>query len=156
MRLLDRFRDGIRHHSDDQSESHRQDPIRLATAAILLDIAYADGAITLARDGDLLGYLKRAFSLGDDMARDLVHAAEDIRSKTIDHYSLTSVIRKNSSLAERIEIVKTMWRMVYADGRLTDYEGYLVRKLADLLGLEHRVMIDAKLAVFQEMGRATD
>ena len=29
---------------------------------------------------------------------------------------------------ERIDIVKTMWRLVYSDGKLTDYEGYLVRK----------------------------
>ena len=46
-----------------------------------------------------------------------------------------------------------MWRMVYSDGRLTDYESYLVRKLADLLGLEHHVMIDAKVAVLDERGR---
>jgi len=43
-----------------------------------------------------------------------------------------------------------MWRVVYSDGTLTDYEGYLVRKLADLLGLEHRVMIDAKVSVLRE------
>ena len=50
------------------------------------------------------------------------------------------------SLEDRIDIVKTMWRIVYSDGRLTDYENYLVRKLSDLLGLEHHVMIDAKVA----------
>jgi len=45
-----------------------------------------------------------------------------------------------------------MWRMVYSDGKLTDYENYLVRKLADLLGLEHRQMIETKVSVLQEMG----
>jgi uncharacterized tellurite resistance protein B-like protein len=58
------------------------------------------------------------------------------------------------SLAERTEVVKAMWRMVYADGKLTNYEGYLVRKLADLLGLEHKVMIEAKVAVLGERGEA--
>jgi uncharacterized tellurite resistance protein B-like protein len=53
---------------------------------------------------------------------------------------------------ERIEIVKAMWRIVYADGRLSDNENYLVRKLADLLGLEHHVMIEAKVSVLQERG----
>jgi len=53
-----------------------------------------------------------------------------------------------------IEIVKAMWRIVYADRKLTDYENYLVRKLADLLGLEHHVMIDAKVAVLRELGMA--
>jgi uncharacterized tellurite resistance protein B-like protein len=153
VRLLERFRRGVCEEADERGSS-RQDPLRLATAAILLDIAYADGTFTPSEDGDLVGYLKRAFALGEEAARELVNAAEEIRRRTIDHFSLTNLIRKNSSLSERIEIVKTMWRMAYSDGKLTDYENYLVRKLADLLGLEHHVMIDAKVAVLEEMGRS--
>src|SRR5262249_40349583 len=103
-------------------------------------------------DGDLVGYLKRAFALSDDEARDLVAEADELRARTIDHFALTNFIRKNSTLAQRIEIVNTMWRIVYSDRRLTDYENYLVRKLADLLGLEHHVMIEAKVAVLRELG----
>jgi uncharacterized tellurite resistance protein B-like protein len=49
--------------------------------------------------------------------------------------------------------VKTLWRLVYSDGSLHEYENYLVRKVADLLGLEHHVMIDAKSAVLRELGK---
>ena len=136
----------------DSAQSHHE-PLRLATAAVLLDIAYADGQFTPSEDGDLVGYLKRAFNLDEPTARELVGAAEEIRRETIDHFALTNYIRRSTSLDDRIEIVKTMWRMVYSDGRLTDYERYLVRKLADLLGLEHHVMIDAKVAVLDERGR---
>ena len=132
---------------------HQHDPLRLATAAILLDIAYADGEFTPAEDGNVVGFLSDKFALSPDDARELVEAAEEIRKKTVDHFALTHYVRKNSPLSERIEIVKTMWRLVYSDGKLSDYEGYLVRKLADLLGLEHRVMIDAKSAVLDEIGR---
>ena len=45
-----------------------------------------------------------------------------------------------------------MRRIVYSDGRLSDTENYLVRKLADLSGLEHHVMIEAKVAVLKERG----
>ncbi|MCU1246415.1 MAG: hypothetical protein JWN02_2325, partial [Acidobacteria bacterium] len=64
-------------------------------------------------------------------------------------------IRKTATLDERIEMVKTMWRLVYSDGRLSDYENYIVRKLAGLLGLEHHVMIDAKMAVLAERGASS-
>jgi len=129
-----------------------QDPLRLATAAVLLEIAYADGEFTPAEDGDVVGFLKRVFELGEEDARDLLAQADELRNKTIDHFALTNYIRTNSSLAERIEIVKTMWRIVYSDRKLTDYENYLVRKLADLLGLEHHVMIEAKVSVLRELG----
>ena len=129
----------------------QHDPLRLATAAVLLEIAHADGQFTPAEDGDVVGFLARKFSLVTDDARELIEAADEIRKRTVDHFALTHYIRKNTPLAERIEIVKTMWRLVYSDGTLTDYEGYLVRKLADLLGLEHHVMIEAKSAVLREL-----
>ena len=132
----------------------KHDPLRLATAAILLDIAYADGDFTPAEDGNVAGFLAQRFQLDEDDTRELLEGADEIRRKTVDHFALTHYIRKNAPLADRIEIVKTMWRLVYSDGKLTDYEGYLVRKIADLLGLEHRVMIDAKSAVLDEIGRS--
>ena len=129
----------------------QHDPLRLATAAVLLDIAYADGQFTPAEDGNVAGFLTQRFELSPDDARELLEAADEIRKKTVDHFALTHYIRKNAPLAERIEIVKTMWRLVYSDGKLSEYEAYLVRKLADLLGLEHHVMIDAKSAVLREL-----
>jgi uncharacterized tellurite resistance protein B-like protein len=129
----------------------QHDPLRLATAAVLLDIAYADGQFTPSEDGNVTGFLTQRFELSPDDARELLEAADEIRKKTVDHFALTHYIRKNAPLAERIEIVKTMWRLVYSDGKLSEYEAYLVRKLADLLGLEHHVMIDAKSAVLREL-----
>jgi len=132
---------------------YQHDPLRLATAAVLLDIAYADGEFHPAEDENLVTYLSEQFALSPDDTSELVEAADEIRKKTVDHFALTHYIRKNAPLSERIDIVKTMWRIVYSDGQLTGYESYLVRKLSDLLGLEHHVMIDAKSAVLDEIGR---
>jgi uncharacterized tellurite resistance protein B-like protein len=131
----------------------QHDPLRLATAAILLDIAYADGEFSPSEDGNVVQFLSDRFTLSPDDARELLEAAEEIRRKTVDHFALTHYIRKNAPLGERIDIVKTMWRLVYSDGKLHEYENYLVRKIADLLGLEHHVMIDAKSAVLRELGQ---
>ncbi|HYO75626.1 MAG TPA: TerB family tellurite resistance protein [Thermoanaerobaculia bacterium] len=139
--------------SEPRQQQQQHDPLRLATAAILLDIAYADGEFTPAEDGNVLGFLTERFALSPDDAKELLEAADEIRKKTVDHFALTHYIRKNAPLQERIDIVKTMWRLVYSDGTLDNYENYLVRKIADLLGLEHHVMIDAKSAVLREMGR---
>jgi uncharacterized tellurite resistance protein B-like protein len=151
-RLLERFRDGF--SSQAPAGAKTEDPLRLATAAVLLEIAHADGEFTPAEDGDVVGFLKSAFQLDEPAVRELIHTADDIRQHTIDHFALTNYIRRNATLDERIEVVKTMWRVAYSDGRLTDYENYLVRKLADLLGIEHRVMIDAKVDILRERGES--
>ncbi len=152
-RLVHRLKEGL--SAPPEHQSGQRDPLRVSTAAVLLEIGYADGTFSPAEGEGLLTYLERAFALSPDEAHEIMDEATEIRNRTIDHFALTNYIRKNASLQERIEIVKTMWRMVYSDGRLTDYENYLVRKLADLLGLEHHVMIDAKVAVLRDMGKAT-
>ncbi|HEU4522001.1 MAG TPA: TerB family tellurite resistance protein [Thermoanaerobaculia bacterium] len=149
-RLVDRIKEGLA-PSPSQTQPSHEERLRLATAAVLLDIAYADGSFTPAEGGNVVDFLQRTFALGTDDARELIEAAAEIRDHTIDHFAMTNYIRKNVALDERIEIVKTMWRTAYADGRLSEHENYLVRKLADLLGLEHHVMIDAKVSVLREL-----
>jgi uncharacterized tellurite resistance protein B-like protein len=152
-RLVTRLKEGLAVRPEHEQKQH--DPLPLATAAILLEIGYADGTFTPAEGEDLTSYLHSAFQVSPEEALELIDEATEIRNQTIDHFALTNYVRKNASLEDRINIVKTMWKMVYSDGKLTDYENYLVRKLADLLGLEHHVMIDAKVAVLREMGMAT-
>lgn len=149
-KILDRL---TNRPAESQPRQHNHDPLRLATAAILLDIAYADGTFTPAEDGNVTGFLAEKFALPPDEVKELLAIADEIRKNSVDHFALTHYVRKNSPLQERIEIVKTMWRLVYSDGTLNQHENYLVRKLADLLGLEHHVMIEAKSAVLREMGQ---
>ncbi|MGH9456697.1 MAG: TerB family tellurite resistance protein [Thermoanaerobaculia bacterium] len=147
------FREQLAPPSPEERERDHQHRIRLATAAVLLETAYADSSFSLAEQQNIVGYLRDRFELSEDDARELIESAEEHRSDAVDHFAVTNVLRRNIPLDERIEIVKEMWRLVYHDGHLHQYENYLVRKLADLLGLEHHVMIDAKMAVQKEIGR---
>jgi len=122
-----------------------------ATAGLLLEIALADDSISSEEEASLLSYLKGTFAIDELDARALVDEAHTLRKSSIDHWALTKELRQLLSIDKRIEIVRSMWRVVYSDGSLHHHENYLVRKLADLLGLEHHVMIDIKLAVKAEL-----
>src|SRR6185369_7958393 len=94
-KLMQRFKGDVMR---DTAPVRPHDPLRLATAAVLLDIGYADGTLTSDESVDLVNYLNRAFNLGEDDARDLLNAAQEIRNRTIDHFAMTNYIRKNASL----------------------------------------------------------
>src|SRR5205809_6587683 len=97
-KLMQRFKGDV---MGEAAPARPHDPLRLATAAVLLDIGYADGTLTTEESGDLLTYLKRAFALRDDDANDLVNAAQEIRNRTIDHFAMTNFIRQNATLDQR-------------------------------------------------------
>jgi uncharacterized tellurite resistance protein B-like protein len=139
--------------TEQPASPEREHALQLATVAALLEIAYADQSLSMDEERHLVKLAEQMFGLSTDDTRGLIESADQIRTRSIDHWAVTDTVRRNCSLEERIEIVKTMWRMIYADGHLHDYEGYLVRKLADLLGLEHHVMIKAKLEVQKELGK---
>lgn len=136
--------------SDSEVEK-REDPVQLATAAILLELAHADQQFSEREEVQLIESLTQRFGLTEVVARNIMASAEKSRGETIDHWSFTNAIRQNTDRAQRLEIVREMWRMVLADGRLDDYEDYLIRKLSDLLGIQHHEMIEAKLSVRKEL-----
>ncbi|HVT04636.1 MAG TPA: TerB family tellurite resistance protein [Thermoanaerobaculia bacterium] len=146
--FLDCFKQSTRSGPDQDPEQS----LRLATAGVLLEVAYADDDFSPAEEKSLLEYLQKTFAMTKDVARALLERANELRKKTIDHWTFTSFVKNNAPLPFRMEIVKTMWRMVYADGILHQNEEYLVRKLAELLGIEHHLMIEAKLQVKSEVG----
>lgn len=139
--------------SDDSAgEKDHREAIELATAAILLEVAHAGSQMGDDEKRQVDGHLARVFGLSDEAAGELMSAADQIRSDTIDHFELTNRIRQTTSVSDRMEMVRAMWRIVYADGKFHQYEGYLVRKLADLMGIEHNRMIGAKMEVRKELG----
>ncbi|HUP64773.1 MAG TPA: TerB family tellurite resistance protein [Thermoanaerobaculia bacterium] len=144
------FKEQLTASSPEEQTLDHDHRLRLATASVLLETAYADDSFSLKEREGLVAYLSERFALTDDDASDLVETAEEHRQSTIDHFAMTNVLRQNMPLPDRVEIVKEMWRLVYRDGQLHNHENYLVRKLANLLGLEHHVMIDAKLEVQKE------
>lgn len=149
-KLMQFVKDSLGENAAGHEEDH-DEAIRIATAVVLLDVAHADEKMSRGEESTVVEHLRSAFGLDDDDARELLELAEEIRRETIDHWHMTNQIRNSTSFDDRMEIVRSMWRIIYADGHFHQYEGYLVRKLSDLLGIEHPRMIEAKMTVRREL-----
>ena len=133
------------------SEKDPENPVALATAGVLLELAHADQQFSDRERSQLLETMTATFALTAEQAGRIVEQAQKARRETIDHWSFTSRIRDGADHETRLEIVRAMWRLVFADGRLHEYEESLVRKLSNLLGVQHHEMIEAKLSVRREL-----
>ena len=52
-----------------------------------------------------------------------------------------------------MQVMEMFWRLIYSDDRLHAHEDHLVHKLATLLGLDHRYLIEAKLKAKEERAK---
>jgi len=134
---------------DDSSHQRRQRPhdIRIATCALLLEMSNIDGEFSALERESIISILKRNFDLSDEHATTLLEASNEELKGSIDIWQFTNLINQNYSIEEKIRVVEMVWGVVYADGKLDKHEDYLVHKLATLLRLTHKQLIEAKLKV---------
>jgi uncharacterized tellurite resistance protein B-like protein len=132
--------------SEDPNQSTAHD-IRVATCALFVEIARIDEKFTDAEMEKILSILKEKYGLSPDHASALIAEAEKELEKSVDLWQFAKLINENYSNEEKIEIIETLWRIVYVDGEMDGYEHYLMDKLQNLLRLSHDQLIAAKLKV---------
>jgi len=146
--MLDALRDFIRQRRGPAAPVPEarfpRDDIQLAAAALLLELAYADGEFAPQELEYLEAALGRHFDLEASTVADLIALAERERRTSIDHFQFTRVIREQLDIGQRTVLAEVMWGVVLADGRVGDHEGYLMRKLGHLLDLAPGYLADAR------------
>ena len=142
---------------DSMAEQEKEKPhdIRIATCALLLEMSHIDGEFSgLEREG-IISVLKKDYHLPDEDAISLMEASKKELEGSIDLWHFTNLINQNYSLEEKIRIIETVWRIAFTDGKLDKHEDYLLHKLATLLRLTHKQLIEAKLKVKEGLCKAT-
>ena len=145
-----RFLDDLTGKDDETDTS--QDDVRLAAAALLFHVMGIDGVASDDEAELLRDLLKRRFELSEEDTRRLVAAAGDADAQAVDLYGFTSVLKQNLEISERERIVEMMWRIVFADGNVHEFEDNLVWRVAELLGVSGEARIRLKQMVRSDGG----
>ena len=134
-----------------EQAQERTHDIRIATCALLLEMANIDGEFSKLERERILSFVKEDYDLSDEQAQALIDTSHAELEGSVDLWQFTNLINKNYSMEEKIRIIEMIWRIAYADARLDKHEDYLVHKVARLLHLTNQQLIEAKLKVKQEM-----
>jgi uncharacterized tellurite resistance protein B-like protein len=121
--------------------------VRIATCALLLEMAHIDGEFSESERESIINIIKKDYDLSDEHAVALIEAAGEELQRSIDLWKFARLINQNYSADEKIQIIEMVWKVIYTDGKLDKHEDYLVHKLAHLLRLTHKELIDAKVKV---------
>jgi len=127
--------------------------VRIATCALFLEMARIDEKFTAEEMDTVLSVMKEKYGLSQEHADALVAEADRELEESVDLWQFARLINNNYSIDEKIEIIETLWQMVYVDGKMDAYEHYLMNKLKNLLRLSHDQLIGAKLKVLKSGGR---
>ena len=139
----------------EKTKEEKKDPSRdipVATCALLLEMSQIDGDFSEEERNGILAVVCRDFCVSEDMAEAILKASKEELDGSRDLWQFTNLINRNYTPEEKIKIIETVWRIAYTDNKLDKYEDFLVHKLANMLYLSHRQLIDAKVRVMEEKG----
>ncbi len=148
--MLDKLKRFFSKTDADAAGTENEDPshkLRVATCALFLEMARIDEVFTAQEMETILGILKEKYGLSAEEADALVAEADRELEESVDLWQFARLINENYTVDEKIEIIETLWHMVFVDGKMDQYEHYLMGKLKNLLHLSQSQLIDAKIKV---------
>lgn len=145
--MIDLIKRIIRAKANDNEKRYCAGDINLATCALFLEIANIDGKFSTEEKERIVNIFKTKYDLSEEEVNELIKTSESELEKSIDLWQFTNLINQNYSLESKLKVIDTVWEVAYSDGILEQHEDYLVHKIAELLRLSHKQLIDAKLKV---------
>ena len=121
--------------------------LETAVCALFLEMAETDGEFSDEEKDTIMALMQEEFNLSAAEAKQIADAARQELTQSTDLYQFTSVINEHFSKEDKIRIIELLWRIVYSDQKLAGHEDYLIHRLATLLSLSSRELIDAKLKI---------
>jgi uncharacterized tellurite resistance protein B-like protein len=138
----------VRRVSESPGDAREQSRnLQIAACALLLELAHADQEFSPVERQHIEDATMRHFDLSAESARELMAVADEARREAIDLHQFTNLVFQHYDEGQRMVLAELMWRVVHADGRLTEQEDQLARKIGSLLDLRPGYLAEARRRV---------
>ena len=119
----------------------------LITAALMIEVMQADFSLDEREQQAFISVLKQSFDLDENEVIELEELAHAKVEEATSLYEFTRQINDNFSAGEKLELIRNMWRVAFADGEIDRYEDGVIRRVAELIYVAHSDFIRMKLEV---------
>lgn len=131
--------------SVDKEQTQNKHTVELASAVLMIEISLADDQIHDEERRVIKELLGKCFDLQQDKIDELISLAEKEVDHAVSLHDFTRLLNESFSMPDKINVIKNLWHVAYADSVIDKYEEYYIRKVADLLYISHTDYIQAKL-----------
>ena len=142
--MLKAIKDFFENNISAEGEGDLEHELRLATAALLIEMMYQDGQAHDKEIDAAKKSLSEKFELTDDECHILFELAEEEVKEAVDYHQFTRLIASEFTQAQKIKVVELLWSVAYADLQLDSMEEHMVRKISDLIYVSHKDFIKTK------------
>jgi uncharacterized tellurite resistance protein B-like protein len=118
---------------------------RLAAAVLLYEVAHADFEHHPLELEEVRRGLHEEFGLADEVLDALLADARQRQQHAVSLHEFAQTLNRTMGAEEKAALMRLLWRVAWADGRLDAHEEHRLRHIAALLHVPHSVFIRSKL-----------
>ncbi len=144
--MLGRLKAFLSGDDKDETESP-DDALRVATAALLVELARMDEHVDPAEHDAIVALLGDRFELGREEIDALIEQGKNAADDAVELYGFARIVKDRWDHEDRIRLVEMLWEVALADGRLDDFETGLMRRLTGLVYVSDRESAEARQRV---------
>ena len=127
-----------------QTEENQEHRLNLAAFALMLEVARMDENVGEDELAVVAEAGERFLGLSAGEVQELIKLAQEEAKESTSLYQFTSLIHASYTEEQKFELLRLMWTVAFADGRIAALEEHLIRRVADLLYVPHVKFMQAK------------
>lgn len=131
--------------TDNESSDSSEQAIHIACLALLIETGKSDHTLDDIELDAIIKLAKTDFNILQANIDALITHARKNADDATSLFEFTSLINENLKQEQKYQLILAMWKVAFADGRIDRYEEHIIRRVADLIYVQHARFIEAKL-----------
>ena len=129
-----------------KKEEKKEKPKNLKLIALCLafEVANADNDIDVREKNLILEKIKKSIDISVLTEKEVFDVIQEESKKSVSFYDIIKDINKNLDKKEKIDILKMLWEIAYADKVLDVDEERIIRRSAEMLGIKPSIVLQTK------------
>jgi len=118
--------------------------LKLISLCLAYEVANADNKIDSKERDLLLSLIKENVDVSLISEKDILQVIQEDSKKSISFYDIIRDINKGLNKEEKVDIIKMLWGVAYADNVLDVDEERIIRRSAEMLGIKPSIVLQTK------------
>ena len=129
-----------------KKEEKKEKPKNLKLIALCLafEVANADNDIDLRERDLILEKIKESVDVSVLTEKEIFDVIQEESQKRVSFYDIINDINKNLDKKEKVDVLKMLWEIAYADNILDVDEERIIRRSAEMLGIKPSIVLQTK------------
>ena len=129
-----------------KKEERKEKPKNLKLIALCLafEVANADNDIDIREKDLILEKIKESIDLSVLTEKEIFDVIQEESEKRVSFYDIINDINQNLDKKEKINVLKMLWEIAYADKILDVDEERIIRRSAEMLGIKPSIVLQTK------------